>query len=77
MSTLVELQEDVYPFGCKGDVVSLEDKQLKDLDTELTKRKIRNGYNKIDQAVESGDQPVSDKKSEKKDDVKKSDEPTK
>lgn len=54
MSNLVEMQDDVYPFGCKGDVVTLSDKQLSALDAELKSRKIRNGYNRINLAVESG-----------------------
>jgi hypothetical protein len=59
MPTIIELQDDVYPFGCKGDVVTLEDAELKELDAELKKRNVRNGYNRINFNVESGSEEAT------------------
>lgn len=47
MSKLVELLNDVYPFGCKGDIVRLEDEAMAELKKLASKHKLNNAYKEV------------------------------
>lgn len=59
MSTKVELVQDVYPFGCKGDVVTLTDTELADLKSVAKNREIQ-GFKEVKDVEYSSDANVTD-----------------
>ncbi len=59
MSKVVEFLEDVYPFGCRGDVKRLADDVIAEVDKVAKKHKLAQAYKDVTQKVE---QAVNTKK---------------
>lgn len=57
-TTIVELLHDIYPYGCKGDVLGFSDEELKKLDDVAKKRGFDAAYTEVKDAKATSETPA-------------------